>query len=329
MPTLLSQTGLYTDVNAQTLAPGVYAFEPQYPLWSDSATKKRWVYMPPGGKITTDASARGMEYWEYPAGFKLWKEFSRDGKRIETRLLLKKSGGLTDWYMVAFKWNEDGSDAVAVPSGEMNAMGTQHDIPDEKACTGCHSKMNDNVLGFSALQLSHSIPGSMTLAQADQLGWFTKSPPAGGFTLPGTEVDKKALGYMHSNCGMCHNTFSAVWNTKASLDLWTRLDQISSVQTTRAYLSTVCAAWPGAGGKASPITSCPEGQATGAPMDVTDISKPKRVVPKDPANSAIHDLMNLRVAGEDSIQMPPLGTEMVDAAGLADVDAWIDSLPSQ
>lgn len=331
MPTLLSETGLFTDMANQTLAPGVYEFTPSYALWSDGADKKRWVYMPPGGKIQTDATARGMEYWVYPAGFKLWKEFRRDGKLIETRLLQKKSDGLTDWYMVAFKWKDDHSDAVALPDGEPNAMGTAHDIPSQKACGDCHGSMYDNALGFSALQISNNIPGSMNIDQAAQLGWFTTPPAPGGYKLPGPEVAQKALGYMHSNCGICHNSFSKLYSAKASLDLWTRLDQIQTIEQTRAYLSMVCDQWPGPGGKSSPIASCEAGHATGTPMDIKDISKAKRIVPKDAANSGVHDLMSLRVEGAtaDSIQMPPIATEIKDPTGLKVIEDWINSLPTQ
>jgi hypothetical protein len=322
MPTKLSETGLFSDIKTQALAPGVFAFEPAYFLWSDGATKRRWVYMPPGGKILTD----NMEYWQYPAGFKLWKEFSRDGKVIETRLLLKKSDGVTDWYMVAFKWNDDHSDALAVPDGEMNAMGTMHDIPNKDACTGCHGAMNDNALGFSALQLSHTKPNSLNLKMISDMGWLSAPPAAAGYSLPGTETEKAALGYLHANCGMCHNNFGKVYNTKASLDLWTHLDQIGTLQDTRAYLSMVCADWPGAGGKAAPITTCTAGHGTGAMMD-NDISKLLRVVPKNATESGIHDLMSLRAVAMDSKQMPPLGTEIPDPTGLAAVDAWINGLP--
>jgi hypothetical protein len=327
MPTKLSETGLFKDTKTQAaLGDGVFAFEPAYTLWSDGATKRRWVYMPPGGKINTD----NMEYWTYPTGFKLWKEFARDGKVIETRLLQKLSEGVTDWYMVAFKWNDDHSDATAVPDGEMNAMGTMHDIPNKDACTGCHGAMNDNALGFSALQLSHNKAGSINLKMISDMGWLSTPAPAAGFALPGTPTDQAALGYLHANCGMCHNNFGKVYNTKASLDLWTHLDAmgIGTVQTTRAYLSMVCADWPGMGpgAKGNPITECPAGHATGAPMD-NDIGKLLRVVPKNPAESGVHDLMSLRAVAMDSKQMPPLGTEIPDPTGLAAVDAWINGLP--
>jgi hypothetical protein len=288
--------------------------------------------LPPGSKITTDSIARGMEYWQFPAGFKLWKEFARDGKVIETRLLLKRGDGLADWYMVAFKWNDEHTEALAIPDGEQNAMGTQHDIPSQKQCGDCHGAMYDNALGFSALQLSHDPPAgvanAMTLAKAVELGWFSTPPPATGFKLPGDEATQKAFGYLHANCGMCHNALSKVYSAKTSMDLWTRLDQIGTVEQTRAYLSLVCDQWPGPGGKSSPITSCEAGHATGAIMDVKDASKEKRVVPKDPANSSVHDLMSLRVAMGATAQMPPLGTEVKDDTGLAAVDAWINSLPT-
>jgi hypothetical protein len=329
MPTMLSQTGLYSDITAKTLSPGVYAFEPTYALWSDTAAKKRWVYMPPGGKIQTDANNRGMEFWQFPKGFKLWKEFSRDGKVIETRILQKLGDGVKDWYMVAFKWNETQSDALALPDGEMNAMGTQHDIPTKKQCEDCHATTYDNALGFSALQLSHDDPtGGMTIAKAVELGWFNTAPPATGYKLPGTEVEQKALGYMHANCGMCHNTFSNVFNAKTSINLWTRLDQIDSVQKTAAYLSLVCDQWPGVNDKQTPFpTECEPGHATGATMDIKDLSKAKRVVPKDIANSSVHHLMSTRISAGATSQMPTIGTEMVDTAGgLAAVEAWINSL---
>lgn len=335
MPTLLSETGLYTDMVNQTLAPGVYEFEPTYALWSDGAAKKRWVYMPPGGKIMTDSigAARGMEYWQYPAGFKLWKEFRRDDKLVETRLLMKRADGVADWYMVAFKWNDAHTEATAVPNGEMNALGTMHDIPAEKACKDCHGAMYDNALGFTALQLSHDAPAdkpmSMTLAKAVELGWFNVAPPAAGYKLPGTDTEKNALGYLHANCGMCHNPLGTVYTAKASLDLWTRLDQIQTVAQTRAYLSMVCDQWPGAGGKSSPLISCDAGHATGAPMELKDIGDLKRVVPKDPAQGGVMDLMSHRIALGDGGQMPPIGTEIPDTTGLKAISDWINSLPAQ
>jgi hypothetical protein len=332
--TLLSQTGLYSDIAARTLAPDVHAYQPQYALWSDGATKQRWVYLPAGVKINTD----DMNFWEYPQGMKLWKEFSRDdgtGKivLIETRILVKTGVGLNDWFMVAFKWNADHKDAVATPKGEMNVDGTQHDIPSQENCTTCHKAMWDNVLGFSALQLSHNL-GGLNLTMAKALNWFT-TPPAGDFVLPGTDAEKKALGYLHSNCGICHNERGKAYLTTADLDLWTHLDQIATVPTTRAYLSSVCDVWPvgtdltANHDKFDPITTCPVDHATGAHIQGQISKVPKRVTPLNPAQSALHELMALRgAAGSMNMsQMPPLASEIPDPTGLGQVDAWINGLP--
>ena len=339
----LKDTGLFTASAMGTLPDGVtvgpmltmaadvHAFAPQYALWSDSAGKRRWVYMPPGKKITTDFDANSMDYWQYPAGFKLWKEFSRDNKVIETRILEKLGDGKGDWYMVAYVWNADYTDAVATPLGMLNARDTMHDVPGEEGCKGCHSNLHDYALGFSALQLSHNLPGSLNLQQISTMGWLS-TPPAGTFTLPGTEVEKAALGYLHANCGHCHNARGNIYKTSADIDLWTHVSELQAgdVKTLKAYLSMVCDQWPGdevTTNKLNPITSCEPGHATGTRRESTLSTLAKRIVPKNPAMSAVHELMNLRVGGADMKQMPPIGTEDVDAAGMTALDAWINALP--
>src|SRR5689334_1482793 len=45
-PDKLSATGLYTDIATQTFLEEALEFEPVRPLWSDGATKRRFVYLP-------------------------------------------------------------------------------------------------------------------------------------------------------------------------------------------------------------------------------------------------------------------------------------------
>src|SRR5512143_1473328 len=83
LPAHLSQTGLYTDFRAKTLAPGFIEFVPANVLWSDGAVKHRWYKLPAGATIdSTD-----MNHWKAPVGTKFSKKVSRDGKRVETRLI--------------------------------------------------------------------------------------------------------------------------------------------------------------------------------------------------------------------------------------------------
>ena len=288
----LSATGLYSDTATGTLAPGVEEYRPKYQLWTDGAAKKRWVYLPAGSKIdTTD-----MNFWVYPVGTKLWKEFARDGVRVETRLLHKKADSV--WEMMAYHWNSAQTDAIAVPEGVQNASGTQHDIPSVTDCGACHSKLPDRAASFSAIQLSHSEPG-VTLSKLISAGRLSK-PPSGPFTLPGSAQEQLALGTLHANCGICHNQKSFVF-AMVDMRLWLEVENLGSVKGTGTYLSTA--------NKPLTASNPSTGQA--------------RVVPGDPGKSDLHIRMNQRGV---VTQMPPLGTELVDTAGLAAVDAWIQGL---
>ena len=47
-PALLSQTGLYADFAARTVAADLFTYAPRYEFWADGAEKSRWLYLPPG-----------------------------------------------------------------------------------------------------------------------------------------------------------------------------------------------------------------------------------------------------------------------------------------
>src|SRR4051812_905898 len=66
LPARLSETGLFAAGDAQALAPGVRAYAPAYPLWSDGASKRRWLSLPEGSRI--DSS--NMDDWVFPVGSK-------------------------------------------------------------------------------------------------------------------------------------------------------------------------------------------------------------------------------------------------------------------
>ena len=93
-PQNLQDTGLYVDFESLRVDPKHLAFAPQYPLWTDGATKRRWISLPPGTAI--DGS--DPDAWNFPAGTRLWKEFSFNGRRIETRYLERQADG--QWLYV-------------------------------------------------------------------------------------------------------------------------------------------------------------------------------------------------------------------------------------
>src|SRR5262245_49773858 len=88
LPQHLRDTGLYARATGDDLAGDVLPFTPQYALWSDGAEKRRWIRLPPGGRI----DARDPDHWVFPVGTRLWKEFSL-GRRLETRMLERTRSG--------------------------------------------------------------------------------------------------------------------------------------------------------------------------------------------------------------------------------------------
>jgi hypothetical protein len=285
-PAKLSETGLYADFAARAVTPGIFEFAPKYPLWSDGAEKRRFLWLPDGTKINTTA----MDDWTFPVGTKAWKQFTKDGTLVETRLLWKKAEGV--WFEMAYAWLPDESDAVAVPNGSTNARGTGHDVPDQVKCHACHENSADTLLGLGAIQLSDGGNGFVTtLAKANRL----TAPPAAEFTVPGTSTVQAALGYMHGNCGSCHNDLAKfVGQTSLRLRV---LTTETAVDQTGVYRT------------AFGLKMVHE-----IPPDIFDA-----LVAGDPDHSGIY----VRMSHRDSHAMPPQCTKVADAAGMATVRAWI------
>lgn len=196
LPSRLSESGLYADISTRTLTPGLLAFQPRFPLWSDGATKARWLSLPPGSSI--DAS--NVDSWRFPVGTRAWKEFALDGVPVETRMIEQTSEG--EWSAVAYRW--EGDDAVAVRQGAIDAGGTPHDIPSAEQCQACHSGRASFILGFSAVQLAEAEGVNLESLVAEGL----LSPAPGPISAPA--ADEQALGYLHANCSHCHNPDRAV-----------------------------------------------------------------------------------------------------------------------
>src|SRR5260370_16075310 len=121
--------------------------------------------------------------------------------------------------------------------GEMNASGTRHDIPAQEGCTTCHGSMPDRVLGFTAIQLSHDL-GGLNLMQASSMGLLT-NPPTKNFVVPGDAVEQAALGYLHANCGLCHNDRSKVFLIQVDVNTWLDTAKLGTVMETPTYPSLV------------------------------------------------------------------------------------------
>lgn len=291
-PEHLADTGLYSDFASRTVAPGILEYTPRYPLWSDGAEKKRYLYLPPNTKIDTTS----MDDWVFPVGTKAWKEFDVGGVPVETRLLWKVTD--TEWFEVAYAWTADGTDAVAAPDGGVDALGTTHDIPTVMDCNDCHEDVRDVLIGVSALQLGAS-DGDGTLGKLSAAGLLTSPPSKPAFDVPGSGATKDALGYLHANCGHCHSPISSLAKQTPMRLRLSVTDTDPSL--TPAYLTSLCLPMK------HPVP----------PNNVV-----YALVPGQPDRSGIPVRMDQRGA----FGMPPTCTKVVDEAGVATVRAWIASL---
>ena len=290
-PGLLSATGLFSDVSKRTLAPGVIAYDVRWPLYADGDGKGRWLWLPPSTKIDTS----DMDQWTFPVGTKMWKDFVVAGQRVETRFLQKRGDG--DWFMTAYLWLQDGSDAYAVLDGVKNASGTTHDVPSQKNCYSCHNQVRDVGIGVAALQLS-SASGPSTLAMFASMGLLS-NPPGKEFDAPGAGAVKDALTYLHANCGHCHSDEGRL-DKQTPMRLRLHVSD-ATPEATGAYTTTF-------------------GVATRHTLLGTDTI----VVKGKPESSQLYVRMGVRDNGQD--QMPPLGTKVVDAPSWATVGQWIAGL---
>jgi hypothetical protein len=241
------------------------------------------------------------DHWSLPVGSRFWKEFVVEGKRIETRLIHRWGAGPFDFHMVAYQWDLDESDATLVEAfgGVQNANGTQHDIPGAGQCLECHKSLPAQILGFSAVQLSHANGGEtmQTLSDAGKLLF----PNPRGVTVPGTPVEQAGLGYLHANCGHCHHEAGST-----GVDMFLRLlTTDAAVGETGAYVTAVDIPTQG---------------------DFPGVTA--RIEPGNRAASAVHYRMTVRAGSPvPGDQMPPLATEVVDDVGLEAVGTWIDAIP--
>jgi len=290
----LSETGLYTDITSKAVSPAAVLFEPGYKLWSDGATKRRWIRLPPGTKIDTS----DMDHWVFPIGTQLWKEFSLNGVLLETRLVERYGTGPDDYWLGAFVWNADQSEADFMLDGAQNIAGTMHDAPAQKDCGACHRGDVGRVLGFSAIQLS-AAPDAPNLESLNAAGLLSDPPAAGGYPLGADPTTAAALGYLHANCGHCHNQKGTSWPD-------TQMVLRSVVADTGLDMSGVYQS----------IVNVPLQYWPGGAITV-------RVAPGQPDQSAIVARMSARGTHD---QMPPLATELLDDTGLQTIRQWIASL---
>ena len=288
----LSETGCLDVTHPTTPPQGMIAYEVNSPLWSDGATKDRWLYVPEGAKVGVQADGD----LDLPPGSAAVKTFSVAGKKIETRLFVRYPD--SSWAGYSYEWNDAETEATLLPGAKTKplANGDRWVFPSRGECFACHTPVAGFTLGLEARQLDRDVAGVNQLARFSGVLAQPVTPgalaPLRAADAPGASAEARARGYLHANCSMCHREGSGAG--AATLDL--RID--------KAFAETkTCNVAPQAGELAVPGL--------------------KLVAPGDPARSAVAQRM--RATG--STRMPTLASHVVDGAGVAAVEAWIASLP--
>ena len=223
-PRKLSETGLFTDVAKQTLAPGVVPFAIHAGMWADGAEGSRFIGIPNGAvetKVWTKKDGGQDSKVTWPKDAVLAKTMTmqtaqgkpESTKKIETQVL--HFDGLS-WNAYSYRWNDEGTDAELVgPNGDerkIDLTGEQYPggkhrynyrFQNRAECLRCHNAWNGFALGFQPQQL---VDEKAILATGVVTADYFKRSTARLVNphdkdLP---VESRARSWLHANCSSCH-----------------------------------------------------------------------------------------------------------------------------
>jgi uncharacterized repeat protein (TIGR03806 family) len=315
VPARLSELGAFLDVSTLEPAPDLVPYSVASPLFSDGASKQRWLLLPEGGRIGFSESGP----FSFPEGSVFIKHFElavderepQVRRRLETRFLVAAKGG---YYGISYKWNADGSDAepvfdsaleeIDVIDASGNLRQQRYYYPSPSDCMVCHNADAGFVLGVRAAQLN----GAHADTEQNQLlAWSERGlldPPLDAVALAALpslaglddetrSAEDRVRSYLDANCSMCHGPIP---------DQRSRWD--ARYQTPLEQQGIIL-------GPLSGEAELPEGTLV--------------VTPGDPAHSALW----LRDGSNDpALRMPPIGRQSVDQRYLELLEQWILSLPA-
>lgn len=293
----------------------VLPYDLNSPLFSDYASKSRFVWMPKGQSAAFKKEGAVLDF---PIGTVLIKTFfyknnERDltqGKRnIETRLLIK---GKDKWEAHGYTWNDEQTEAYLDVVGDIKEvnwidskgkkMNVDYIIPNKNQCKGCH--YNKGVLepiGPKIRNLNKKykyVNGEKNqLEKWIEMGYLvdyqsdTNYKKVAQWNNPSSgTLHERALAYLDINCGHCHNPNGPANTTGLSL-----VAQAEKDITLGIYKPSV-AAGAGTGGFSY------------------------NIVPGNPEESILMYRMKSTKPAE---MMPELGRRMVHEEGVELIAEWI------
>lgn len=293
LPADLFETGCLDPADPARPPQDAIPYELNVPFWSDGADKQRWLVLPDDQQITVEADGD----WTLPPGSVLVKNFKLGDRLIETRLLVRHSDG--EWAGYSYAWSDDATSAALLDDALIKNFGDQSwTYPSRTDCKYCHTAEAGRSLGLETRQLARTVRDAAG-ADVDQLDLLVElgalaSRPAGDplpDTAGGAPLEPRARAYFHANCSHCHRPDAPGGRADIDLRFDTPLAEVK-----------ICDVNPRAGD--------------------LDIAGARLVAPGDPARS----IVSARMHTLGSTRMPGLASSVVDADGVALVDAWIAGL---
>ena len=243
-PAKLSQWQLFTPGGAP-LKPnkGVVPYDLNTPLFSDYASKYRFVWMPEGAA----AQYSEDQSFDFPVGTILAKSFAfpaADGsgkeRLVETRLLVHATAG---WVALPYVWNADQTEATLERAASPQEItwadkaGVKRTftyvIPNANECSQCHDQARRLLpIGPKARNLNRDYPyaegADNQLAHWMKIGYLKgapspdKAPKVAVWNDPSTgTLEARARDYLDNNCAHCHQAVGGA----ASSGLWLGINE--------------------------------------------------------------------------------------------------------
>ena len=298
---------LFADAGARVPNARLTPYALNTPLFSDYASKHRFVFVPAGQSARYTATG----VVDFPVGTVLVKTFAYPAATaehfIETRLLIRKASG---WVPNTYVWNAAQDQAVLKRAGARVAVDYQgraidYAVPNVNQCKQCHLAGEAvTPIGPRARNLNgvFAYPGGPEnqLAHWTRTGLLAGAPPFAKIAATPRWDDTRApLGgraraYLDANCGHCHSRAGFAGNSGLYLD----------------FEEQDPAHWgvgkrPVAAGRASAGLSF-------------------AIAPGDPDASIIVHRM---ASTEPGIMMPQFGRTVTHDEGVALIRAWIKAMP--
>ncbi|WP_395618484.1 SO2930 family diheme c-type cytochrome [Aquirufa sp.] len=305
----LSDYGFFKGtLKEQIPSDGVVLYTLNSPLFSDYASKLRFIKLPEGQSVAYNPDS----VLQFPVGTAIVKTFyypidernPKKGRRLmETRVLLHEAKG---WVALPYIWNKEqtdavlevagGSDQVSWIDGAGKKQSFEYQVPNMNQCKGCHERSGEMTpIGPSVRQLNDG----RQLQHWETAGLIKGLPkdhiPAlVNYSDASASLDDRVKAYLDINCAHCHNPTGPARSSGLYLT-WDSKDR-----TAYGFLKPPVAAGRGSGNLSYDI------------------------VPGKPEQSILHYRMASRDPG---VMMPELGRQLTHHEGVELVRSWIASLP--